>query len=107
MTNTNIEGASFVAMARKESIFDSQGVQMEGETSDLLAFAVHQRAPQSFVHSQSLSESEPHEKVVCTRIDTGHVFSSIQGSNLPEDVIAFQGAFSTDREMLLNSEDGF
>ena len=107
MTDINTEGASFVAMAREESTFRSQGVEMEGETSDSLAFAVHQRTPQSLVLSQSMSGSEPHEKVVCTRIDTGHVFSFVQGSNLPEDVIAFQGAFSIDREMLLNTEDGF
>ena len=54
-----------------------------------------------------MSKLEPHEKVVCTRIDTRPGFSSLQGSNLPEDVIAFQVAFSMDREMLLNLEDGF
>lgn len=106
-TNTNSGDAGFVAVAEDGGTFDSQGVEVEGEASDSLAFVVQHRALQPLVPSQSVSESETQERVVCTRTDTGPILSFVQGSNVQEDIIAFHGAFSTDREMLLNSEDGF
>ena len=96
----NIGDAGFVAVAKEGGTFDFQGVEAEG-------FVVHQRTLQPLVPSQSVSESETQKRVACTRSDTGPVLSFVQGSNVPEDIIAFQGAFSTDHEMLLNSEDGF
>ena len=90
-TNTNSRDAGFVAVAEDGGTFDFQGVEVEGEASDSLAFVVQHRALQPLVPSQSVSKSETQERVVCTRSDTGPVLSFVQGSNVPEDIIAFRG----------------
>ena len=77
MAHTNTRDVDFVAVVGEGDTFGSRGLRVEGEASDSLAFVVQKRVPEPLMPSQSVSESETHERVVCTRNDTGHVFPSV------------------------------
>lgn len=97
----------YVASVAEGDASGSQRVETEGGSSDSLAFLVQKRAPKPSMPSHLMSGSETQEMVEITGNDTGHILSSMQGSNVPEDVTAFHGAFSTEREMVLNTTDGY
>jgi hypothetical protein len=106
MEDIGVLDVGLVTVGEEANTVASQRLEMEGEASDSLEFfTVQMMIRQPSGPSQSQLESEIHERIEGSGSDTRPILPSVPRSGILEDVAAFQGAFSLDREM--SFKDGF